>query len=131
MDTAQCLQGFRILNTLSKLGVNENQFDRIILEAYEYCQRQRLTLDNIACNLKATQRSIILWPLPSLQSKFESVRLEQKVGILIQKLDPDNAKKLLVELEKKYHTNDRARIQQQYNVKQIRELIEINGLNYS
>jgi hypothetical protein len=38
------------------------------------------------------------------------VRLEQKVGILIQKLDPDNAKNLLVELEKKYHTNDRARI---------------------
>ena len=48
MDTAQCLQGFRILNTLSKLGVNENQFDPFILEAYEYCQRYDLTPDNIA-----------------------------------------------------------------------------------
>jgi hypothetical protein len=44
----------------------------------------------------------ILWAVASPQSKSESDRLEEKVDILIQKLDPDNAKRLLIELEKKY-----------------------------
>ena len=33
----------------------------------------------------------ILWDVASPQSKSESDRLEEKVDILIQKLDPDNA----------------------------------------
>ena len=33
----------------------------------------------------------ILWAVASPQSKSESDRLEEKVDILIQKLDPDNA----------------------------------------
>jgi hypothetical protein len=48
IDPAQCVKGFRILNTMRKLDVNENQFESFILEVYEYCQRYDLTPDNIA-----------------------------------------------------------------------------------
>src|SRR5215212_4973263 len=45
IDATQCAQGFRILSTMKKLGVNENQFEAFIDEIYEYCQR-------IGCRLK-------------------------------------------------------------------------------
>ena len=43
-----------------------------------------------------------LWAVASPQSKLESDRVEEKIDILIKKLDPENAKKLLKELEEKY-----------------------------
>jgi hypothetical protein len=43
-----------------------------------------------------------LWAVASPQSKTESDRHEEKLDIIIQKLDPQNAKKILQELEAKY-----------------------------
>lgn len=44
----------------------------------------------------------ILWAVASPQSKSESDRLEDKLDILIKKIDPENAKQLFAELERKY-----------------------------
>ena len=44
----------------------------------------------------------ILWYVGSAQSKEANDRLEDKVDLLIQKLDTDNGKKLIQELDKKY-----------------------------
>ena len=43
-----------------------------------------------------------LWAVASPQSKTESDRHEEKLDLIIQKLDPQNAKKLLQDLEAKY-----------------------------
>ena len=43
-----------------------------------------------------------LWAVASPQSKTESDRHEEKLDLIIQKLDPQNAKKILQELEEKY-----------------------------
>jgi hypothetical protein len=43
-----------------------------------------------------------LWYVGSPQSKEEHDRQEEKIDLIIQKLDPENAKKLLRELEEKY-----------------------------
>jgi hypothetical protein len=43
-----------------------------------------------------------LWAVASPQSKSESDRVEEKIDLLIKKLDPENAQKLLKELEIKY-----------------------------
>lgn len=42
----------------------------------------------------------ILWYVGSAQSKEANDRLEEKVDLLIQKLDTDNGKKLIQELDK-------------------------------
>ena len=44
----------------------------------------------------------ILWYIGSAQSKEANDRLEEKVDLLIQKLDTENGKKLIQELDKKY-----------------------------
>jgi hypothetical protein len=44
----------------------------------------------------------ILWHVGSAQSKEANDRLEEKVDLLIQKLDTENGKKLIQELDKKY-----------------------------
>jgi hypothetical protein len=44
----------------------------------------------------------ILWYVGSAQSKEANDRLEEKVDLLIQKLDTENGKKLIQELDKKY-----------------------------
>jgi hypothetical protein len=43
-----------------------------------------------------------LWAVASPQSKSESDRVEEKIDILIKKLEPENAEKVLKELEIKY-----------------------------
>ena len=51
IDAAQCAKGLGVLNTMRKLGVNEDQFESFILEVYENCfQRAGLTSENIASN---------------------------------------------------------------------------------
>ena len=44
----------------------------------------------------------ILWYVGSAQSKEANDRLEEKVDLLIQKLDRENGKRLIQELDKKY-----------------------------
>ena len=44
----------------------------------------------------------ILWYVGSAQSKEANDRLEEKVDLLIQKLDTENGKKLIQESDKKY-----------------------------
>jgi hypothetical protein len=44
----------------------------------------------------------ILWYVGSAQSKEASDRLEEKVDLLIQKLDTENGEKLIQELDKRY-----------------------------
>jgi hypothetical protein len=44
----------------------------------------------------------ILWAVASPQSKSESNRLEEKIDLLIKKVEPENADRLLKELEKQY-----------------------------
>jgi hypothetical protein len=44
----------------------------------------------------------ILWYVGSAQSKEANDRLEEKVDLLIQKMDTENGKKLIQELDKKY-----------------------------
>jgi hypothetical protein len=53
IDATQCAQGLRILNTIKKLGVNQNQVESFINEIYEYCQRIGLPPQDIASNLQA------------------------------------------------------------------------------
>ena len=53
IDAAQCAQGFRILNTMKKLGVNQNQVESFLDKVYEYCQRIGLVPQDIASNLEA------------------------------------------------------------------------------
>jgi hypothetical protein len=43
-----------------------------------------------------------LWAVASPQSKSESDRVEEKIDVLIRKSDPENAQKVLKELEIKY-----------------------------
>jgi hypothetical protein len=52
IDEAQCAAGYKILMSMKKLGVNENEFKSFILEIYEYCKRYDLTPEHIASNLK-------------------------------------------------------------------------------
>ena len=44
----------------------------------------------------------ILWTVASPQSKSESDRLEDKLDILIKRINPENAKQLIEKLERKY-----------------------------
>ena len=44
----------------------------------------------------------ILWAVASPQSKSESDRLEDKLDILIKRINPENAKQLIEKLERKY-----------------------------
>ena len=54
IDAAQCAKGLRVLNTMRKLGVNEDQFESFIVEVYENCfQRAGLTPENIVSNLQS------------------------------------------------------------------------------
>src|SRR5215212_3408247 len=53
IDPVQCAQGLRIINTIKKLGVNQNQVESFINEIYEYCQRIGLPPQDIASNLQA------------------------------------------------------------------------------
>jgi hypothetical protein len=43
-----------------------------------------------------------LWAVASPQSKSESNRLEEKIDLIIKKMEPDKADQLLKELEKQY-----------------------------
>src|SRR5215204_4711905 len=43
-----------------------------------------------------------LWAVASPQSKTESDRHEEKLDLILQKLDPQNAKEILYKLETKY-----------------------------
>jgi hypothetical protein len=43
-----------------------------------------------------------LWYIGSPQSKESDDRKEEKLDLIIQKLDPQNANKVIEELEKKY-----------------------------
>jgi hypothetical protein len=53
IDPVQCAQGLRILNTMRKLGVNQNQFEYFMIEVYGYCQNIGLAPQDIASNLQA------------------------------------------------------------------------------
>jgi uncharacterized protein YmfQ (DUF2313 family) len=44
----------------------------------------------------------LLWYVGSPQSKKEHDRLEEKIDFIIKRLDPENAKQLLKEWDKKY-----------------------------
>jgi hypothetical protein len=44
----------------------------------------------------------ILWFVGSSQSKESDDRLEEKIDLLIQKLEPENGKQLIRELDRKY-----------------------------
>jgi DNA-binding Lrp family transcriptional regulator len=78
IDPAQCAKGFRILNTMRKLGVNENQFESFILEVYEYCQRYDLTPDNIASSLQALTKLLKDIPLAKIPEYIEEKKKEIK-----------------------------------------------------
>jgi hypothetical protein len=43
-----------------------------------------------------------LWYIGSPQSREEHDRTEEKIDFILKKVDPDNAKKLLAELDEKY-----------------------------
>jgi Domain of unknown function (DUF6766) len=44
----------------------------------------------------------LLWAVASPQSKSETDRVEEKIDLLLKKIDPKNSQKLLKELETKY-----------------------------
>ena len=43
-----------------------------------------------------------LWYIGSPQSREEHDRTEEKIDFILKKVDPENAKKLLAELDEKY-----------------------------
>jgi hypothetical protein len=87
IDATQCAQGFRILSTMKKLGVNENQFEAFINEIYEYCQRIGLPPQDIASNLQALinlSKDIPFSKIPEYieEKKKEKTQLEEDIKTL-------------------------------------------------
>src|SRR5215212_4738558 len=77
IGAAQCAKGFRIVSTMKKLGVNENQFKSFIDEVYEYCfQRLGLTPEDIASNLKELVKLSKDIPLAKLSEHIEEKKNE-------------------------------------------------------
>jgi transposase len=76
IDAAQCAKGFRIVSTMKKLGVNENQFKSFINEVYEYCfQRLGLTPEDIASNLKELVKLSKDIPLAKIPEHIEEKKM--------------------------------------------------------
>ena len=64
-----------VLNTMRKLGVNEDQFESFILEVYENCfQRAGLTSENIASN----SQSLINYQKIFLLQRYQDILKKRK-----------------------------------------------------
>jgi hypothetical protein len=92
IDAAQCAQGFRILNTIKKLGVNQNQVESFIIEVYEYCQRIGLIPQDIASNLQPLinlSKDIPFSKIPDhiKEKKKEKTQLEENIKTLEDRKD--------------------------------------------
>ena len=92
IDAAQCAQGFRILNTMKKLGVNQNQVESFLDEVYEYCQRIGLVPQDIASNLEALinlSKDIPFSKIPDhiKEKKKEKTQLEENIKTLEERKD--------------------------------------------
>ena len=75
IDAAQCAKGLGVLNTMRKLGVNEDQFESFILEVYENCfQRAGLTSENIASN----SQSLINYQKIFLLQRYQDILKKRK-----------------------------------------------------
>ncbi|HZB16459.1 MAG TPA: DUF6766 family protein [Nitrososphaeraceae archaeon] len=70
------------------------------------CEYDRYTMENWQSEFLQLAWQVgglaFLWAVASPQSKTESDRHEEKLDLILQKLDPQNAKKILQELETKY-----------------------------
>jgi hypothetical protein len=101
IDAAQCAQGFRILSTIRKLGVNENQFKFFTNEVYEYCfQRYGLTPEDIASNLKELvklSKDIPIAKIPEYieKKKNEIIKLKEYTQTLKEKIETSEMETLL------------------------------------
>jgi hypothetical protein len=87
IDAAQCAEGFRILISMKRLGVNENQFESFIREVNEYYQRYGLTADNAASNLLALIKLLKDIPFAKIpehieEKKNEKTKIEEAIRIL-------------------------------------------------
>jgi hypothetical protein len=73
-----------------------NYFNRTLRDTMENWQSEFLQLAWQIGGLS------FLWAVASPQSKSESDRVEEKIDLIIKRLEPENAQKLLKELEIKY-----------------------------
>src|SRR5919107_5454389 len=103
IDAVQCAEGFRILSTMKKLGINENQFKSFINEVYEYCfQRLGLTPEDIASNLKELvklSKDIPLAKIPEYieKKKKEIIKLKEYIQTLKEKIETSEMETSLAE----------------------------------
>ena len=84
IDAVQCAQGLRILNTIKKLGVNQNQVESFMIEVYRYGQRIGLAPQDIASNLQALinlSKDIPFLKIPEHieEKKKEKTQLEEEI----------------------------------------------------
>ena len=84
IDAPQCAEGLKILNTIRKLGVLENEFQSFITDIYQYCQRFGLTPQEIASNLHAVMNLSKEIPFAKMpehieEKKNEISRLDEKI----------------------------------------------------
>ncbi|MDQ3867965.1 MAG: helix-turn-helix domain-containing protein [Thermoproteota archaeon] len=87
IDAAQCTQGLRILNTIKKLGVNQNQVESFMIEVYDYCQNIGLAPQDIASNLQALinlSKDIPFSKIPEhiKEKKKEKTQIEENIKTL-------------------------------------------------
>jgi len=92
INAAQCAQGLRILNTMKKLGVNQNQVESFMIEVYGYCQRIGLAPQDIASNLQALinlSKDIPFSKIPEhiKEKKKEKTQLEENIKTLEEMKD--------------------------------------------
>jgi hypothetical protein len=104
IDAAQCAQGFRIINTMKKLGVNQNQFESFMIEVYEYCQRIGLAPQDIASNLQALinlSRDIPFSKIPEHieERKKEISRLDEEIRKQHEEIKSLKERKRALEIE--------------------------------
>jgi hypothetical protein len=104
IDAAQCAQGFRILNTMKKLGVNQNQVESFMIEVYEYCQRIGLAPQDIASNLQVLinlSKDIPFSKIPDhiKEKKKEISRLDEEIRKQHEKIKSSNETKRTLKIE--------------------------------
>ena len=71
INAAQCAKGLKVLNTMRKLGVNEDQCESFILIVYENCLRAGLTPENIGSNLQSLIKLSKIFLLQRYQNIFK------------------------------------------------------------
>ena len=84
MDVSQCARGFRTYMIMSKLGIDEHDFESFIKQIFSHCQQNSITPEQIVSNLKPLvelSKSVPIEKIPDFieAKKSEINKLEQNI----------------------------------------------------